>query len=202
MGNWGLGALKAHPGPLSPFPEAAGIGVIGVEGSSQPQAQGQKEGTQRWRHCRGLRHNMAGEGHCSHKPRGPNLCKDLNRGGSRGDSPGHSSPGLIPAWAVPCMPLSLSHCFFHSSPQVLTFPGLAPSATSPSLLRSSTPTTRLPHPSLMEPPAPSPSPHHWCNAHSLTMTSRGRDQYLLSLSPQSPVQPLPGHFDIYTNMEN
>lgn len=29
------------------FPEAAGIGVIGVESSSQPQAQGQKEGAQR-----------------------------------------------------------------------------------------------------------------------------------------------------------
>lgn len=48
------------------FPEAAGIGVIGFEGSSQPQAQGQEEGAQRWRHCRGLRHDVAGEGHCSH----------------------------------------------------------------------------------------------------------------------------------------
>lgn len=66
MGSRRLGALEVQQGPLSPFPEAAGIGVIGFEGSSQPQAQGQEEGAQRWRHCRGLRHDGAGEGHCSH----------------------------------------------------------------------------------------------------------------------------------------
>lgn len=48
-GGLGLGALDARQGPLSPFPEAAGVGVIGVEGSSQPQAQCQeKKGVQRW----------------------------------------------------------------------------------------------------------------------------------------------------------
>lgn len=62
MGSWGLGALKGQQGPLSPLPEAAGIGVIGVEGSSQPQAQGQEEGAQRWRHGGGLRHDVAVRG--------------------------------------------------------------------------------------------------------------------------------------------
>lgn len=70
-GEQGLGALKAQQGPFSPFPEAAGVGVIGVEGSSQHQAQGQKEGAQRWRHCRGLRRDVAGEGHCSHSLEAP-----------------------------------------------------------------------------------------------------------------------------------
>lgn len=50
-GEWGAGGLQPSRhsrGPLSPFPEAAGVGVLGVEGSSQPQAQGQeKEGPQR-----------------------------------------------------------------------------------------------------------------------------------------------------------
>lgn len=42
-GSWG-----SHKGP-SPFPEAAGVGVTGAEGSSQPQAQGQElQGAQRW----------------------------------------------------------------------------------------------------------------------------------------------------------
>lgn len=37
------GEPSPHSRGPSPFPEAAGVGVIGVEGSCQPQVQGQEE---------------------------------------------------------------------------------------------------------------------------------------------------------------
>jgi len=44
-----LGPSRCSRGPLSPFPEAAGVGVLRVEGGSQPQLQGEeKEGPQGW----------------------------------------------------------------------------------------------------------------------------------------------------------
>lgn len=50
------GEPSPHSRGPSPFPEAAGVGVIGIQGSCQPQVQGQEEeGGQRRRHCRGLR---------------------------------------------------------------------------------------------------------------------------------------------------
>lgn len=41
--NGEQGAWSPQGRGLSPFPEAAGVGVTGVEGSSQPQAQGQEK---------------------------------------------------------------------------------------------------------------------------------------------------------------
>lgn len=100
-GKMGRGAWSPQGRGLSPFPEAAGVGVTGVEGSSQPQAQGQeKKGAQRWRHCRGWQQGQAGSSTGTGRPQAWRAgCLQRRRGASRSDEaaasrpPGLRSPG-------------------------------------------------------------------------------------------------------------